>query len=277
MIIAIAGRIGSGKDTTGVIIQYLLHTNQEEKAGRVPIHTLKDYLALQGAATHTDWKVKKFAAKLKQVASLLTGIPASRFEDQNFKNSKLAEEWRVWYVRLDSAVHPIDERTKRVSQFFSSEQAVKDDWFKSGPSSHSFEIVSERLTARQFLQLLGTEAIRNGLHPEAWVNALFAGYKLQQNQYKDDTQGYSALPNWIITDLRFPNEFDAVKKREGLCIRVHRPEGSVIDPVSSFTLPAHSSETALDKHVYDYVLANTGSIDELVEDVRKMLLHFKLL
>jgi hypothetical protein len=244
-LIGISGRIGSGKDTVGALIQYLLHVNKEEKAGRVPNHGLKDYLALRGRATHTDWKIKKFAGKLKDVASLLTGIPAEQFEDQEFKSTALGEKW---------------------------------SYYEDGCSND--------MTVRLFLQKLGTEAIRNGLHTNAWVNALFADYKdVKQSEDGLIHEKYGEhditivpnpilwskyYPNWIITDLRFPNEFEAIKNRGGLCIQIDRKN-------SFHSRLVHSSEIALDSHKFDYVLNNPGSIDDLVEEVRRMLVHFKLL
>mgnify|MGYP002478018656 CR=1 FL=1 len=62
MIIGINGKIGAGKDTVGTIIQGLLLTNKNQSSD-----------------------IKKFAGKLKQIASILTGIPVKKFEDQEFK------------------------------------------------------------------------------------------------------------------------------------------------------------------------------------------------
>jgi hypothetical protein len=41
--------------------------------------------------------------------------------------------------------------------------------------------------------------------------------------------------------------------------------------------PQHESETALDDYEFDYILNNSGTIDELVTEVEKMLKHFKIL
>ena len=38
-----------------------------------------------------------------------------------------------------------------------------------------------------------------------------------------------------------------------------------------------SSENDLNNAEFDYVINNNGSIDDLVEEVRKMLIHFKIL
>ena len=74
------------------------------------------------------------------------------------------------------------------------------------------------MTYREFLQKLGTEAMRDGLHTNVWVNALFADYiphKKEggfQRSVKDtngipyDFEYEVEYPNWIITDMRFPNE-----------------------------------------------------------------------
>jgi hypothetical protein len=67
----------------------------------------------------------------------------------------------------------------------------------------------------------------------------------------------------IITDVRFPNEADAVKANMGYMVKVSRyhADGSrFVDP----SRPAdHISETALDGFPFDMTLANRFSIDHL--------------
>jgi hypothetical protein len=64
MLIGISGKINSGKDTVGEIIKKLCLTNEGP-----------------------EFEIKKFAGKLKQIASLLTGIDVEKFEDQEFKKN----------------------------------------------------------------------------------------------------------------------------------------------------------------------------------------------
>jgi hypothetical protein len=115
------------------------------------------------------------------------------------------------------------------------------------------------MTVREFLQKLGTEAMREGLHTNVWVNALFADYRLWSDGRKD------WYPNWIITDMRFPNEMEAVEEREGITIRVTRPD------FLSFDAMLHSSETALDDAEFDYTIVNDSTIEDLVEKVKEIL------
>lgn len=107
------------------------------------------------------------------------------------------------------------------------------------------------LTPRIMLQLLGTECGRNIIHEDIWVNILFRDYDKESN--------------WIITDLRFPNEFKAIKERGGVTIRIDRDEESGV--------PEHTSEIALDSYKFDYVIDNNGTKDELLSNVIDVLVE----
>ena len=114
------------------------------------------------------------------------------------------------------------------------------------------------MTYRDLLQRLGTEAMRNGLHENVWVNALFADYHF--NIEEDDQ-----MPNWLITDCRFPNELEAVKAHKGITIKVIRDSGNTVGTT-------HASETALDDYTeWDYVVDNNGSIEDLKTQVFSIL------
>ena len=46
----------------------------------------------------SKWEIKKFAGKLKQIASLLTGIPIEKFEDQEFKKKTFKQLVEEGYI-----------------------------------------------------------------------------------------------------------------------------------------------------------------------------------
>jgi hypothetical protein len=134
-------------------------------------------------------------------------------------------------------------------QDFKSEILGEEWWKNYGDFYH-------QTTVRDFLQLLGTDAIRNGLHTNAWVNALMADYKPRKmDQYSPS--------NWIITDCRFPNEAQAVKDNGGVVIRIVRPG---IEPVN-----AHPSETALDNWDFDFRIANASDKVALKQTIEVLL------
>ena len=75
-------------------------------------------------------------------------------------------------------------------------------------------------------------------------------------------------PNWIITDMRFENELEAVVNKGGITIKVVRP-GTVVGN--------HPSEVALDGFIMHYEIINDGTMEELVEKVREILIKEKLI
>jgi hypothetical protein len=237
MIIGINGKIGSGKDTVGKIIQYLTYPVNVDIQTYLEKEVNGQFEIKPNVRTIPNFEIKKFAGKLKQIASLLTGIDVEKFEDQDFKMTNLGPEWARPFYDKKSNVH------------------------------------YETITVRKFLQLLGTECMRMGLHVNTWVNALFADYKPQPNKEVAEFLAAEGLPqsmnageqnhpNWIITDMRFPNEMEAVELREGVTIKVVRPGTAV---------GTHPSETALDDAYFDHVISNDGTIEDLVEKVRQVL------
>jgi hypothetical protein len=193
MIIGISGYSGSGKDLVGTIIQEI---------------------------SLNKWHIKKWAGKLKTIASILTGIPVENFEDQEFKKTLLGPEWGT----------------------------VKDIPLNGVPVFADIQFNS-LMTVRDFLQKLGTDAIRDGLHENTWVNATLADYTTESN--------------WIITDTRFPNEAEAIKKAGGIVVRINRPGVQPINP--------HPSETSLDDWEFDAVINNDGDVSDIVHKVGLLL------
>ena len=205
-----------------------------------------------------EYQVKKFAGKLKQIASILTGIPVDKFEDQEFKKENLGEEWESVFIRqtgedIDNALGPFKD--VRSAHHF----------LNSGVLNHpnvSNDLVVSHMTVREMLQKLGTEAMRNGLHHNVWVNALFADYRGPKM-----SEDYPS--KWLITDVRFENEAEAITERGGILVRIKRD--------SSESSGSHPSETALDNYTFDYTINNNGSISELVGTVRSFLEHYDII
>jgi hypothetical protein len=99
---------------------------------------------------------------------------------------------------------------------------------------------------RSLLQRTGTEAGRRVLGDDVWVQALFASH--------------TDAPALVVTDVRFPNEAQAVVDRGGVMIRVDRPN---VGPTKDKYGRAHISETALDDWPFDHRLNNDGTVSDL--------------
>lgn len=283
MIIGINGRVGSGKDTVGRVIQYLIRDKQND--GFSSNITLEETLKLTVSDPyHSGWEIKKYAAKLKQIASLLTGIPVEMFEDQDFKKSLLGEEWNQVSPAKKEMIG-LKEMTAHLNKGYIVDTATANLGSIQVEGKNKIYIEMEKpeqvlkYTVRGFLQKLGTEGIRDSLHTNAWVNALFADYKQHvqvspiclntDTGITSQTSRDLGMPNWIITDCRFPNEAQAIKDRGGIVIRVTRPGENLAD--------LHPSETSLDNWTFDFVLDNSGTIAQLKDNVAFFLHTNKLL
>lgn len=187
------------------------------------------------AQPDSNWQIKKFSGKLKLIASILTGIPEAHFEDQNFKQSNLSSEWDTRTLKLGLPI----------------------------------ETVTEHMSVREFLQKLGTDAVRDGLHANAWVNALMADYRSEEivEKLSDYMSRVTPPSNWVITDCRFPNEAQAIKDKGGIIVRIDR---TGVAPVN-----AHPSETSLDNWDFDYKIANVSDLVSLRQSVEVLLNKIK--
>ncbi|MCR8576455.1 hypothetical protein [Streptomyces sp. Isolate_219] len=106
---------------------------------------------------------------------------------------------------------------------------------------------------RRFLQHLG-QSIREQ-DEDFW---------LRQGLRKLDEAAKWNLPA-VVTDVRYPNEYEALRGRGFVMTRVTRPEpGEIIDWNSIGG--DHESETALSEHEYDVLVRNNGPLAQLYQD-----------
>jgi hypothetical protein len=104
---------------------------------------------------------------------------------------------------------------------------------------------------RGYQQRLGTEGGRAVLGEDVWVDALFRDF---------ETWGPS-----IVTDVRFPNEADAIRARGGLVVAIRRPDQTLIREAG------HVSENALAGYLFDDVILNDGPVSQLHDRVRQLI------
>jgi hypothetical protein len=163
---------------------------------------------------------KSFAYKLKQTVSLVSGHPMRLVKPNVFAN-------KVYDYNQD-------DKNLMVESF--------------------------GLTIGQMLQIVGTDCMRNHLHTNTWINALFSDVdKMKNNDI------------WLITDVRFKNEAKAIKDNNGLLIRIN---GDPLDIRKNSTRDLkHQSETDLDKYTgFDMIIDNNGTLKDLEEIVHDDIL-----
>lgn len=303
-LIGLAGRSGSGKDLIGQVIQYLVRCKEEKVEYNED--NFKFFLLNNSFKIYSVWSVKKYADKLKDILCILLGCTRLQLEDRNFKESELGSEWWCWVENISGKI-------------------VKP---YNGDEINDFTLV--KMTPRKLLQVLGTECGRKIIHPNIWVNALFADYKpyskgkgmelenvniLEMYRHtscancKKSYSGYKrqhfclecindddfkTFPQWIITDVRFPqNEGKAVSDRGGVNIGIKRkfslriPKYAHLENVDNpYIIPVelldidndlyvaltHESEELMGNFEWcDYVIENNAGIGELLSNVHNIL------
>ncbi len=254
-IVSITGLPTSGKDTVGNMLQFLV----SEDKGVSYKKNFESWLEVQESeifykAFKPNWKIKKIAEPLKQCTCIILGCTMEQLESQEFKASVLPEKW--WkYKDFNQTKLEIESISKKQYDVTPDEyKAIGMTWV-------------EKPTVREFLQKLGTEVGRN-LHPNTWVNSLVKDYvgrvcnEEESNDYvlAGDEKIPCLYPNWIITDLRYNNEYKVLKSVEPNIITL-KIVGRGVDN-------GHSSNHGLDNHKFDYTIQNIGTLENLFKEVR---------
>jgi hypothetical protein len=129
-------------------------------------------------------------------------------------------------------------------------------------------------TPRMALQLLGTEACRNGIHPDIWTASLFKR-----------AQGREV----VVTDCRFVNEVEGIHKEGGVIVHIRRgplpswyevARAANLDPTKEHqaaldAVGIHPSETAWIGQPMDITIVNDGGLDDLAKAVEILVSHLR--
>lgn len=107
------------------------------------------------------------------------------------------------------------------------------------------------LTIGEMCQQLGTDVLRKNFRDDIWIKSLFADIK--------------PGGTYVISDCRFKNEAEELKKLGAVIIRVNRPNNPVAE--KSGRDLTHISETDLDDYDFDYTIDNVGTYAEFMQKI----------
>ena len=273
MIIGISGRKNSGKDTVGKIIQgFDIWKRNLALQTEYPLSNtfVRAYVLNRVSIYVSSWQVKKFASTLKEIVSILTGFKVEDLEKEEIKNTTLFLSYKLLNKKANTfeIFASMEDLVERLNHL----RTVYLDVYSAEEVNDLFVQETISVTPRLLLQTIGTDIVRT-INPDIWVNALFVNYPSDEliKQLNSKTDGSYGVrqPNCIITDVRFLNEVKAIKKKDGIVIRINRES----DYNSN-----HSSEIALDDYKdFDYTIDNNNCIDCLIEKVKEILKHEKII
>jgi hypothetical protein len=105
---------------------------------------------------------------------------------------------------------------------------------------------------RVLLQRLGTDVVRDMVDEDAWVDIMRFRVRCLLNEGK----------KVVVTGVRFPNELEAIKRLGGKTVWVERPGVGDGD--------SHISEAAVAMQSFDFVVNNSGTIEDLGRAARRV-------
>jgi hypothetical protein len=128
--------------------------------------------------------------------------------------------------------------------------------------------LERKFTPRLALQLMGTEVGRNVFGENIWIHSL-------ENKIKDVSKHY------VVTDVRFQNEIDWIRKQKGILIEIRRGKlplwYNVADKANNGCqhsisvmkdIEIHESEWKwINKQNVDHVVRNDGTLEDLRESM----------
>jgi hypothetical protein len=128
------------------------------------------------------------------------------------------------------------------------------------------------LTPRWVLQYWGTEVCRKAFHDDIWIASL-------ENKLRNSKD------HVVISDCRFPNEISSIKNAGGKIVWVQRGElpdwyetaidanqGSNVAINELKMRKIHASETAWVGTEFDLILDNNGTIDDLYNQAKDLVI-----
>ena len=223
VIVGIKGNKGSGKDTVANMIRYIMSvgvTAANMNGWEIYNKSPKDEL---------DVPIRHFADKLKDDLSVIFGIPRENFDSSEFKDEKYYHFRSGGFIKKINGVISVNEITLT---------DLSHDNLAGLRAIYKDDCV---IKLRTLMQYYGTEVMRNQIGTDVWIRSTINTAILDKNYY-----GFA-----VIADVRFYNEWQAVREVGGKIIHVVR--GKLKDKVE------HSSEYITSSST-DYEIENNGNL-----------------
>lgn len=181
-----------------------------------------------------------FAKHLKDVCSVIFGVPREHFDDQAFKEVKLS------FTRVISA-----SDVERILNYFE----VPSRFIPTAIMQHTGKQMD---TPRYIAQYVGTDILR-AIDENVHINMAF---KLNSN---------SSNRLLVCSDARFDNEFKAVQERGGLMFGISRKAATPKDLEK-----LHASEKEIPDLISrsNHVIQNETTIQEFQNSVKSLALDY---
>ena len=215
-----------GKDTSAEMLKYLLNTPSF-------LHFYWIYKHFKFLGNFGKWKVTSFAKPLKEVLSIILGVPVEKFEDRDFK-----ENYCVDFNT--SKIHKCTDPCVRLLSDKNLSKLIESDNYHT--------IKTHTLTIRQCLQYIGTQICREFISDKIWINASLKGNNL------------------IFSDLRFKKEFEELDYYNSFRVLIERPGCTPGNHASERQIMELKAEREFEGYVN-----NNGTLKDLFYKLKRLI------
>ena len=249
LFIGIHGYAGSGKDTVTKMIRTIL-SRPWKSLDECKEYYKKIYTDPTISATYElddDMNADNvyciaFADQLKTICSTIFGIPTARF----YMNKNTA-----WVC-----VNKDFKYTEIMPEGANDKIVTSEEYYDNYSDYSSDTSTSYYMSLRELLVYVGTYVLQHNINVNIFVNVV-------NNIVNSRMRTHNDLKYIICTDVRFIHEYDYIREKNGIIIDVTRNNISQLDNVAEHDLDDCTS--------YDFVIDNSGTYDELFEQVWDMI------
>lgn len=143
--------------------------------------------------------------------------------------------------RREAFADPIREALEALNPILVADRRGRVTGLRAAVKAEGWDVVKSTYEGRRLLQVMGTEVGRQILGDNVWIDLM---------RRKIGPQG-----KFIITDVRFINETKFIRELGGTLIKVRRPGYAPVN--------GHVSDSGLGDDLFDQIIINDGTIDDL--------------
>lgn len=236
VIIGIAGKAGSGKDTVASMINYIINTAPENC-------TYDDYIKRKDVVdSYFNICTGYFADILKDSIANIYGISRRMLNDHKYKD--------IYWFSLKNHSWYSEEQIPIGYKKITIEDLQNNSLASITDACDNFCVIK----IRTLMQYLGTNIFRDLIGKDIWTYSVI---KRAKEIALSDNYSY-----FIIPDVRFQNEVDA--------IRAAHPKGKILF-INRNTKTSDNHESEKFDLDIDFVIENNGTLTDLFNQCKSII------
>lgn len=256
LYIGLNGYAGAGKDTVAKILKVILNNfdktiNECKEIFNIFYKNPMISATYGNINNEYDSEYNKkviciaYADQLKTICSTIFGIPLDRFY-MNKSNAWICINDKFQYTEIK----PEQEHIITADEYYYKYSDVQYKPY------YNNEFTKYWMSLREILVYVGTYVCQQSINKSIFVNIV-------RNKIKEECRKNNDIEYVIVTDNRFIHELDYMKEVNAITFTIERNDVTQLSNVAEHDLD--------DEESYDFVIDNSGTYDELFEQVYNII------